>query len=162
MPPRIWQDEPHFKNSAEKAIFDALYSALTPADAILTNAHFTDPKEGDCEIDVFALIQDLGAIIFETKGGRITDNGQTLVQSDRHEGRKIDPYDQALKNLYAFKAFLRPRWSYGNVKTEWMLGFPQSLCIESWYTNMSLLCDFYDIAGSSANQEDKAKAKAFA
>ncbi len=126
MPPRIWPDEPHFKNPAEKAIFDALYAVLTPADAILTNVHFTDPKEGDCEVDVIALIQDLGAIIFETKGGHITYNGQTFVQSDRHEARKIDPYDQVLKNLYAFKAFLRPRWSYGNVKTEWMLGFPHS------------------------------------
>lgn len=126
MPPRIWPDEPQFKNPAEKAVFDALFDLLSPRDAILTNVHFTDPKEGDCEIDVVALIQDLGVIIFEIKGGHITYNGQNFVQSDRREARKIDPYDQVLKNLYAFKAFLRPRWSYGNVKTEWMLGFPFS------------------------------------
>lgn len=126
MPPRVWPAEPHFKNSAEKAIFDSLYVALTPEDAILTNVHFTDPKEGDCEIDVIALIRDLGVVIFETKGGNVSYNGQSFIQSDRSSARKINPHDQVLKNMYAFKAFLRPRWSYGNIKTEWMLGFPFS------------------------------------
>ena len=126
MPPRIWPDEPHFKNSAEKAVFDALFASLGPQDAILTNVHFTDPQEGDCEVDVIALIHDLGVVVFETKGGYITYNGQKFVQSGRREAREIDPYDQVLKNLYAFKAFLRPRWSYGNIKSEWMLAFPFS------------------------------------
>ncbi len=126
MPPPIWPDEPHFKNSAEKAVFDALYATLGPHDAILTNVHFTDPQQGDCEVDLIALIRDLGVVVFETKGGFITYNGQKFVQSGRNEARPIDPHDQVLKNLYAFKAFLRPRWSYGNIKSEWMLAFPFS------------------------------------
>jgi len=126
MPPRIWPEKPSFKNTAEEAIFNALYATLSSNDAILTNLHITDPKEGDCEIDVVALVQNLGVIVFETKGGHVTYNGQTFVQSDRREARPIQPYEQVLKNLYVFKAFLRPRWTYGNVKSEWMLGFPYS------------------------------------
>ena len=126
MPPRIWPSHPTFKNTAEEAVFNALYESLSSNDAILTNVHFTDPQQGDCEVDVIALIRDLGVLVFETKGGFITYNGQKFVQSGRNEARPIDPHDQVLKNLYAFKAFLRPRWSYGNIKSEWMLAFPFS------------------------------------
>ena len=126
MPPRVWPEKPTFKNSAEEEIFNALFSNLSRNDAILTNLHITDPKEGDCEIDIVALIQDLGVVLFETKGGNVSYNGQTFIQSDRNDSRRIDPHEQVLRNLYAFKAFLRPRWSYGNIKSEWMLGFPYS------------------------------------
>ena len=83
MPPRIWPEKPSFKNSAEEAIFSALYDTLSSSDAILTNLHITDPKEGDCKIDVVALIQKYGVVVFETKGGNITYNGQTFVQSNQ-------------------------------------------------------------------------------
>ena len=126
MPPRVWPQESNFKNDAEKALFGALFSSLTTQDAILSNVRLTDAREGDREIDMIALIHNLGVVIFETKGGHVTYNGEYFVQSDRHGARKIDPHDQVLNNLYAFKAFLRSRWSYGNVKTEWMLGFPYS------------------------------------
>ena len=126
MPPRIWPQDPNFKNEAEKALFDALHVALADEDAILCNVRLTDVKEGDREIDLIALVRDLGVVIFETKGGNVSYNGDSFIQSDRHGSRKIDPHAQVLSNLYAFKAFLRVRWPYGNVKTEWMFAFPYS------------------------------------
>ena len=126
MPPRVWPQEPNFKNDSEKALFDALYASLSADDAILSNVRLTDAKEGDREIDLIALVHNLGVVIFETKGGNVSYNGDTFIQSDRHGSRKIDPHAQVLSNLYAFKAFLRVRWPYGNVKTEWMFAFPYS------------------------------------
>lgn len=126
MPPRVWPQEPNFKNDAEKALFAALYLSLSDDDAILCNIRLTDVKEGDREIDLIALMRDLGVVIFETKGGNVSYNGDSFIQSDRHGARKIDPHEQVLANLYAFKAFLRSRWPYGNVKTEWIFAFPYS------------------------------------
>ena len=57
MPPRVWPHEPNFKNDAEKALFDALHSALAEQDAILCNVRLTDVKEGDREIDLIALVR---------------------------------------------------------------------------------------------------------
>ena len=126
MPPRVWPENPRQKNDAEQAVFDALFAALGPNDAILSNMRLTDREDGDIEIDLIALIQNLGVVVFETKGGTVSYNGHTFIQSDRREARSITPHDQVLKNLYVFKNFLRNRWSYGNIKTEWMLAFPFS------------------------------------
>lgn len=126
MPPRIWPANPRQKNEAEQTVFDALFTTLGPNDAILSNIRLTDREEGDIEIDLIALIQNLGVVVFETKGGAVSYNGNTFIQSDRREARPISPHDQVLKNLYVFKKFLRDRWPYGNIKTEWMLAFPFS------------------------------------
>lgn len=126
MPPRIWPENLRQKNDAEQVLFDALYATLGPNDVILTNMRLTDREDGDIEIDLIALIQNLGVVVFETKGGTVSYNGSTFMQSDRREARPITPHDQVLKNLYVFKKFLRDGWSYGNIKTEWMLAFPFS------------------------------------
>ena len=131
MPPRIWPENHRQKNDAEQALFDALYAALGPEDAILSNMRLTDREDGDIEIDLIALIKTLGVVVFETKGGTVTYNGVDFKQSDRYGSRRITPHDQVLRNLYAFKNFLRERWSYGNIKTEWMLAFPFSYFSQS-------------------------------
>ena len=92
----------------------------------LANVRLTDRQDGDIEIDLIALIHNLGVVVIETRGGTISYNGQTFRQSDRSGNSSLNPDDQALKNLYAFKVFLRDRWSYGNIKSEWMLAFPFS------------------------------------
>lgn len=113
MPPRIWPENLRQKNDAEQVLFDALYATLGPNDVILTNMRLTDREDGDIEIDLIALIQNLGVVVFETKGGTVSYNGSTFMQSDRREARPITPHDQVLKNLYVFKKFLRDGWSYG-------------------------------------------------
>jgi hypothetical protein len=127
MPPRIWPESTKEKNEAEQILFDALYAALSPKDASLTNMRLTDREEGHIEIDLIALIHNLGVVVFETKGGSVSYNGETFVQSDRRGARPIASHDQVLKNLYVFKRFLRDRWSYGNIKTEWIIAFSLSL-----------------------------------
>jgi len=154
MAPRIWPESHTQKNDAEQALFDALYAALGPEDAILSNMRLTDREQGDIEIDLIALIQTIGVVVFETKGGTVTYDGSDFKQSDRRGSRVIKPHDQVLKNLYTFKKFLRDRWSYGNIKTEWMLAFPfshlsQSLDIPA--INRDRIIDHNDIANVLAN-----------
>ena len=126
MPPRVWPENPTFQNPAEEAVFQEFYKTLSDKDALFPNLHLTDPINGDVEIDLIALIHDLGVVVIETKGGFVSYNGQTFIQSDRGGGHPIYPHEQVLKNLYAFKTFLRNRWSYGNIKSEWILAFPFS------------------------------------
>jgi hypothetical protein len=154
MPPRIWPENHRQKNDAEQALFDALYAALGPEDAILSNMRLTDREDGDIEIDLIALIKTLGVVVFETKGGTVTFNGVDFKQSDRNGSRKIKPHDQVLRNLYPFKNFLRERWSYGNIKTEWMLAFPFShfsQTIDIPAVHRDRIIDYNDINNVLAN-----------
>ena len=127
MPPRIWPPNPDFKSDGERDLFESLIEVLTEKDAILTNVRFTDPTEGDVEVDLIALIDGLGAIVFENKGGHISFNGQNWMQTDKGGTRKIDPHGQALRGLHTFRNFVRSNWEYGNLKAEWLLAFPSSL-----------------------------------
>jgi hypothetical protein len=127
MSPFIWPDRPVFRTDAEKNLFEALKSQLGPKDAILANTRFTDPQAGDVEIDLIALIDGYGCIVFENKGGRIDFNGQNWIQADRSGKRTIDPHSQVLKNMYAFRDFIRSNWDYKNLKMDWLLAFPDSL-----------------------------------
>lgn len=71
MPPLIWPPNPDFKSGGERELFEVLQKVLTEKDALLANVRFTDPVEGDVEVDLIALIDGLGAIFFEHKGGCI-------------------------------------------------------------------------------------------
>ena len=70
MPPRIWPPNPDFKSGGERDLFEILEKVLTDKDALLANVRFTDPSEGDVEVDLIALVDGLGAIVFENKGGQ--------------------------------------------------------------------------------------------
>jgi AAA domain/UvrD-like helicase C-terminal domain/Nuclease-related domain len=127
MPPRIWPPNPDFQSDGERDLFESLVKVLTDKDAILTNVRFTDPSEGDVEVDLIALIDGLGALVFENKGGHIDFNGQNWLQTDRGGTRKIDPHGQALRGLHTFRNFVRSNWEYGNLKAEWLIALPGSL-----------------------------------
>ena len=127
MPPRIWPPNPDFKSGGERDLFEALQKVLTDKDALLANVRFTDPSEGDVEVDLIALIDGLGAIVFENKGGHIAFNGQNWMQTDKEGTRKIDPHAQALRGVHTFRNFVRNNWNYGNLKAEWLIAFPGSL-----------------------------------
>ena len=127
MPPRFWPQNPVFKSEGEKELFEELLKTLSDHDAILTNVRFTDPQAGDIEIDLIALIADLGIVVIENKGGHVSFNGQSWSQSDSHGSRFIDPHAQVIKNLYSLRSELRSTWKSGNVRTDWLMAFPGSL-----------------------------------
>lgn len=127
MPPRLWPENPIFINDAEQRVFQHLYEGLGDKAVIFTNLKFHDSQEGDIEIDLVALIEGLGAIVIETKGGSVSYNGQKWLQSSGDGAHEIDPHAQVIKNMYAFRNFLRNRWRYGNLKVEWLIALPETL-----------------------------------
>lgn len=127
MPPRIWPENPVFVNEAERVTFEHLYAGLGDKAVIFTNLKFYDIQEGDIEIDLVALIEGLGAVVIETKGGSVSYNGQKWLQASKEGSHEIDPHTQVIKNMYAFRNFLRNRWRYGNLKVEWLIALPESL-----------------------------------
>lgn len=126
MPPRCWPENPVFKSEAERKVFEILYTSLGDRAVILSNLKITDAQSGDVEIDFVVLIDGLGAIAIEVKGGNVTYNGQKWIQSDKTGSRDIDPHTQVVKNLYSFRNFLRNNWKYGNLKGEWLIATPDS------------------------------------
>ena len=87
---------------------------------------FTDPAEGDVEVDLVLLVPDLGAVAIEVKGGHVTYADGGFQQTDADDTRSIDPIGQARKGLYALKRFAshQPTWSRGELRATWMTAFP--------------------------------------
>lgn len=126
MTPFVWPENPTFAHPSEKKVFEILRDSLSDNDAIFTNLKITDAQYGDVEIDLVLLIKDRGCMVVEIKGGHIAFDGQEWIQSDRNETRKIYPHDQAIKAMYSLRTYLRNKWSQGNLKTEWVVAFPDS------------------------------------
>ena len=126
MPPRIYPEKPLFKSKAEEKVFNSLIKSLSSDDVIFCNLEFTDSNNGDIEIDFVVMIKDRGCTVVEVKGGHIVFDGKSWIQSDSKSSREIFPASQAKRNMYAFRDFLRNRWSQGNIRTDWVVCFPES------------------------------------
>ena len=126
MPVTIIPSKPFFRSKSEEKVFICLRESLSDNDVIICNFEFTDLNMGDIEVDFILLIQDLGLVVVEVKGGHISFDGHNWIQSDSKSSRVIHPAGQAKKNLYTFREFLRNRWSQGNIKSDWIVCFPDS------------------------------------
>ena len=126
MGPTVIPAKPNFRSKAEEKVYLALREALSPEDVIVCNFEFTDLNLGDVEIDFILLLKDMGLVIIEVKGGHISFDGQDWIQSDSKSSRAIHPAVQAKRNMNAFREFLRNRWSQGNIKSDWIVCFPDS------------------------------------
>jgi AAA domain/UvrD-like helicase C-terminal domain/Nuclease-related domain len=97
-------------------------------DALLHGLRFTDPEDGEVEIDLLVLMPDKGATVIEVKGGQILySDGQ--VWQIRGDGRHpIDPAEQAAKEVRALTRFLerQPDWSRGYLRAAWLCAFPNT------------------------------------
>ena len=124
----IWPAKPDFANDAEKDAWNALRRGLREGDVLLHGLRFTDPIDGEVEIDLLVLMPDLGAAVVEVKGGQITySDGQ--VWQIRGDGRHaIDPAEQAAKEVRALQRFLerQPDWSRGYLRAAWLVCFPNT------------------------------------
>lgn len=126
MGPIVIPAKPNFRSRSEENVYHALIEALSSDDVIICNFEFTDLNLGDVEIDFIILLKDMGVVIVEVKGGHISFDGQDWVQSDSKSSRAIHPAAQAKRNMNTFREFLRNRWSQGNVKSDWIICFPDS------------------------------------
>ncbi len=136
MAPLIYPENPTFRHPSERQVFEAILPDLSDDDAIFTNLELIDPQSGAIEIDIVVLIKDRGCIVIETKGGNIAFDGNDWIQSDPSGSRKIYPGTQAKKNMYAVRDYIRRRWSQGNLKTEWVVAFPNTKIADNRSTEL--------------------------
>lgn len=128
MAPQTWPQRPQFANDAEKVVWGALRGRLRDVDVLMHGVRFTDPIEGEVEIDLLVLMPDLGAAIIEVKGGHVTYGGGDVRQTGSDGTRVIHPADQAAKERRAFMRFLehQPNWSRGRMRATWLVALPQT------------------------------------
>lgn len=125
---KCWPEHPSFVNDAERDVWRALRRQLREGDVLLHGLRFTDPIEGEVEIDLLVLMPDLGAAVIEVKGGQITYSDGHVWQI-RGDGRhRIDPAEQAAKEVRALQHFLerQPDWSRGHLRAAWLVAFPNT------------------------------------
>ena len=126
VPPFLHPERPQFADDSERVAWEALKSGLRDEDVLIHGVRFTDPRDGDVEIDLLVLMPDAGAVVIEVKGGHVTYANGSFQQTGADGTHPIDPLNQAMKGMYALKRFLesRPHWSRGKVRATWMACFP--------------------------------------
>lgn len=126
MSPFLHPEHPQFADDSERIAWEALRDWLRPEDALLHGVRFTDPQDGDVEIDLLVLMPDAGAVVIEVKGGHVSYADGSFRQTGADGTHTIDPLTQAMTGMHALKRFLegRPRWSRGRVRASWLACFP--------------------------------------
>ncbi len=126
MAPRTFPANPRFEDDSERLVWDALRARLRDEDVLMHGVRFTDPEEGEVEIDLLVLMPDSGAAVIEVKGGYVSFANGLWQQTGRNGTHEIDPIGQARRGVYALRRFLEhgPSWSRGPVRTAWLLALP--------------------------------------
>jgi hypothetical protein len=122
----VYPEHPQFADDSERIAWQSLRDGLRDGDVLLHGVRFTDPEEGDVEIDLLVLMPDCGAAVIEVKGGHITYSAGSFRQSGTTGSHRIDPMGQARKGTYALRRFLerQPTWSRGPLRAGWLACFP--------------------------------------
>lgn len=121
-------EEPSFESGAERVVWTALREHLPAGSAMIANQRFTD-RTGDCEADLIVAAPGFGIAIIEVKGGRVSHNGYSWMQSGRAGQRPISPVDQGRRAKYALRAYLdrSPHWpGQCDVRLAHLVAFPYS------------------------------------
>ena len=121
---RVFPANPNFRSNSEKEVFDAVIKKLQDDDVVFCNLELSTHDRGEIEIDLVILMANRGCIVVETKGGHITFDGENWIQSDNSGSRIIDPAQQARRNMFSIRDYIRNRWSQGNLKADWVVAFP--------------------------------------
>ncbi len=126
MAPRVWPEHPDFVDASEQVVWEALIAQLRDVDVMLHGLRFTDPVDGEVEIDILVLMPDMGAAVVEVKGGHITYSGGRVRQNGADGVHNIDPAGQSAREVRALQRFLerQPTWSRGRLRAGWLVALP--------------------------------------
>ena len=121
--------DPAFATDSERRVWTALARSLEPGEVLFHGLRFTDPKEGDVEIDLLLLSPSRGAAVIEVKGGLVKyQQGQWTLTSQGGAERRIHPVEQARRAKHALRRYLdrSPDWDFGLLRSQWFLAFPRT------------------------------------
>ena len=126
MSPTCLPERPQFADRSEELAWESLRQWLRDEDVLLHGVRFTDPQEGDVEIDLLVLMPELGAVAIEVKGGVVSYAEGTYRQTGADGTHDIDPFGQAMRGMHALRRFLegRPDWSRGRLRAGWLVCLP--------------------------------------
>ena len=101
-----------FASEAEQVVWDRLTSQAPPGAVLIPNLRLTSTQK-DHELDVVALLPDVGVVVIEVKGGSVSVDAQGQWWSGgRNRTSRIRPVEQARDGKYALRDFIEadPRW----------------------------------------------------
>ena len=126
MPPATYPEKPDFADPSEEMAWESLRRHLRDEDTVLHGVRFSDPHDGDVEVDLLVLFPDLGAVVIEVKGGHVSFAEGTFWQTGATGRHEIDPVNQAMRGMRALKRYLegQPTWSRGALRVAWLACFP--------------------------------------
>jgi hypothetical protein len=120
---------PVFATKSEQAVWESLRDSLQDGEALVHGLRFTDPHDGDIEIDLLLLSPSLGAAAIEVKGGLISyRDGEWTTTSSSGRTRRIHPVAQARRARHALRRYLdrQPTWSRDLLRSQWFVVFPHT------------------------------------
>ena len=120
---------PAFQTDSERQIWTLLADSLEPGEVLFHGLRFTDPKDGDIEIDLLLLSPQRGVAIIEVKGGLVRyQEGQWTLSTNGGSSRRIHPVEQARRAKHALRRYLdrSPEWELGLLRSQWYLALPHT------------------------------------
>ena len=121
--------KPVFATKSEQVVWESLRGNLRDGDVLLHGIRFTDPHEGDIEVDLLLLSPTQGAAVIEVKGGSVEyRDGQWTTTSTSQRVRRINPVAQARRARHAIRRYLdrQPTWSRDLVRSQWFIALPHT------------------------------------
>lgn len=118
MPALALPAEPTFTTDSERAVWERLVRTLPDDAVVLANLRLTDEGK-DHELDLVALVPDVGLVVVEVKGGAVSVDGQgTWWQGSGSRRRVVRPVEQARDGKYALRHYVEtdPRWTRTRVR----------------------------------------------
>jgi Nuclease-related domain/UvrD-like helicase C-terminal domain/AAA domain len=123
---RCFPEVPDFEHRTERLVWTALRDQLPDGAALFANRRFTD-RRGDHEADLIIGLPGAGITVVEVKGGRVSHDGHTWLQTGGGALNKpIRPQEQGLRTKYAMRSYLDrdPRWRRRRVRLSHLVAFP--------------------------------------
>ena len=120
---------PVFGTKSEQTVWESLRDTLRDGDVLLHGIRFTDPHEGDIEVDLLLLSPTQGAAVIEVKGGSVEyRDGQWTTTSTSQRVRRIHPVTQARRARHAIRRYLdrQPTWSRDLLRSQWFIALPHT------------------------------------
>lgn len=114
--------QPVFRSTAEKRVWEALRTGLRDCDVLLHGVHFSD-QGGDSEVDLIVLMPE-GFATIEVKGGRVWFEDGLWRQSTPEGIKDLDLENQAIGHKHRVGKYLAARWPHGRPRMQHLVALP--------------------------------------